>query len=925
MNFGRLNDSFQLSHADVPLLYASSNIGVNVVRPMVCASNATFQSNVFVNVATVTRSLNASNVTITGLSNTNSNILTINNSNTQTLAQIAQNGVLNISTLTTIGTPTPAPLSILTVNSNMTINDPHSLYTGSIYTSIINDKAALSTSQIRFETINNRKTIILRCDAAIIQGDFDVRGAQIFSSAVRFTDVVVDTNFLTSNMTLVEDTPRTVPTFNMVYNGPTDEYTCNIHRILVRPNDSNITAFIMDDRGRIGLGRSNQQAILDMYTTPYTIPPYYMRVINSENSNACFVMDRYANTGIGTDYSPHKLFVAYDEGTPIPDSNALVKVSYSSWDSNIASTYKPLFVATSNNLEVFKVQNQGQLVIGGDLGGIADSNIALDVTSNLKSRVPVVEIHQMHGNPSDNFKIIGNGAQLLELSNVTTDLASISNLAASNIFADYIFTNSYENLGMSCVTGSVSLFTVKVRRFQFRGSNIIFSSSESDFATTDAAEEGKLRVMCDDVLGGVSRGISVEGSQVTSIAVESKNSVPFYELVANKSVTPRNGYIGLRNDGTIGMDHTSNVFTDATKKPMFCVYPTENTRFNGGACIELMKNTVFTEAGVYVNAQTIDTQRYLQVDGSIVINTNNTTSAREAVLTVLATAAQKRVGINTSSPTFGLDVYATTCLRENARVSGSVGICTTTDVATDIMHISTTTLSTTASNLLVLNNSNARGHSLFVRTPTSNVVINKDGNIGVGKTNPAFPLDVNGHINFAGYLYKEGNRYFESQFTTVPDTLGDVYISQNVGIGTVKPLYGLHVAGGKSIYCTSNITSDGTMYSKGSFITTSDQRVKTNLAAIPNPLEKVDELTGYTYWRTDIHKKEVGLVAQEVQAVLPELVHTDAATGMKSISYGNMAGLFVESIKQLRAEVQSLKREIAGLKTHIPTCTPRPH
>jgi len=56
----------------------------------------------------------------------------------------------------------------------------------------------------------------------------------------------------------------------------------------------------------------------------------------------------------------------------------------------------------------------------------------------------------------------------------------------------------------------------------------------------------------------------------------------------------------------------------------------------------------------------------------------------------------------------------------------------------------------------------------------------------------------------------------------------------------------------------------------------------------------------------------VGVIAQEVQAVLPEVVKEDE-NGMLSVGYGNMVALLVEAVKELRAEVEKLKRENARL------------
>jgi hypothetical protein len=95
----------------------------------------------------------------------------------------------------------------------------------------------------------------------------------------------------------------------------------------------------------------------------------------------------------------------------------------------------------------------------------------------------------------------------------------------------------------------------------------------------------------------------------------------------------------------------------------------------------------------------------------------------------------------------------------------------------------------------------------------------------------------------------------------------------------------------------------------------SDKRVKENIVTIDSALDKVTQLRGVTYTRKDTEDKstKVGVIAQEVLEVLPEVVSKDDK-GMYSVAYGNIAGVFIEAIKELKAEVDSLKQEIKELK-----------
>jgi hypothetical protein len=137
-----------------------------------------------------------------------------------------------------------------------------------------------------------------------------------------------------------------------------------------------------------------------------------------------------------------------------------------------------------------------------------------------------------------------------------------------------------------------------------------------------------------------------------------------------------------------------------------------------------------------------------------------------------------------------------------------------------------------------------------------------------------------------------------------------------VGINTSVPLFSNHIVGtqyvsGVATFGT-NVTVSGTLSAANSILTTSDLSLKTDLTRIESALDKIDRLTGYVYTRKDTGRRETGLIAQDVQQVLPEAVeavktNTNSADTHLSVAYGNMLGLIVEAIKELRADVKGLR------------------
>jgi hypothetical protein len=112
------------------------------------------------------------------------------------------------------------------------------------------------------------------------------------------------------------------------------------------------------------------------------------------------------------------------------------------------------------------------------------------------------------------------------------------------------------------------------------------------------------------------------------------------------------------------------------------------------------------------------------------------------------------------------------------------------------------------------------------------------------------------------------------------------------------------------------MTTGGTLNATGDVIAYSDRRVKDNIQTIDNALETVSNLRGVSYNRNDVEdkSKKIGVIAQEVEGVLPEVVQYSEDADVYSVAYGNMAGLFIEAIKELKAEVLDLKNEIKMLK-----------
>ena len=116
---------------------------------------------------------------------------------------------------------------------------------------------------------------------------------------------------------------------------------------------------------------------------------------------------------------------------------------------------------------------------------------------------------------------------------------------------------------------------------------------------------------------------------------------------------------------------------------------------------------------------------------------------------------------------------------------------------------------------------------------------------------------------------------------------------------------------GGHITATGNITA----------FSTSDSRLKENVKVIVDALDKVNEISGVTFdWKegfSDVHMfkgRDVGVIAQEIEYILPEIVKMNSDTGYRGVKYEKLTPLLIEAIKDLSKKVDKLEKEIKQLR-----------
>ena len=201
--------------------------------------------------------------------------------------------------------------------------------------------------------------------------------------------------------------------------------------------------------------------------------------------------------------------------------------------------------------------------------------------------------------------------------------------------------------------------------------------------------------------------------------------------------------------------------------------------------------------------------------------------------------------------------------------------------------------------------------------------IDSSGNVGIGQTNMGHKLDVNGDAKFISnsssrvltllqqsnnngniiqFQNHNGGNVWEvvgrnNQFYIYNNALTSFALfidpsNSNIGVGNTSPSQKLHVTG--SILASSDV------------VAFSDKKLKENIKTLDG--SKVYDMRGVSFTRKDTGKDSSGVIAQEIQKIAPELVADN--NGTLSVAYGNLTGYLIEAVKELKTEVEQLKKQI---------------
>ena len=205
-----------------------------------------------------------------------------------------------------------------------------------------------------------------------------------------------------------------------------------------------------------------------------------------------------------------------------------------------------------------------------------------------------------------------------------------------------------------------------------------------------------------------------------------------------------------------------------------------------------------------------------------------------------------------------------------------------------------------ASNTIALGRENGNDTVLVYGAITTNgsLSVNGDASISGGLSLNSKPLRLRA---------SNDNNHFISYNPTINGIefrAGDEFIWSNVRFNNVSMA----------------LTSTGDLRIRGSYQQFSDARYKTGVQTFPSALDAVRRLRGVTFnWKPGANpdsNRQIGFIAQEVEAVLPEIVSTDKE-GYKTVAYANAVPVLVEAVKEQQTEIEAKQHQLDALQKRV--------
>ncbi|WP_341227569.1 tail fiber domain-containing protein [uncultured Arcticibacterium sp.] len=481
--------------------------------------------------------------------------------------------------------------------------------------------------------------------------------------------------------------------------------------------------------------------------------------------------------------------------------------------------------------------------------------------------------------------------ELKQINSMVTEAKSVTD----QVINDDLIVTSSACVGFDCVNGeSFGFDTIRLKENNLRikaqdtSSSASFPSNDWQITFNDTSNGGQNKFSIDDIDGGRTP-FTIEASAPShSLYVDDGGriglgtSTPVAEIHSKDGDTPT---LRLEQDGSSGF--TPQTWDIASNETNFFIRDATN-----GSKLPFRIMSGGAPTNSLVIASDGDIGLGIQSPGGL-LDVNKR----------LVVKSDTSVGIATSTPTARLEIKGNTAGGTNLRASGNKA-----QLIVDY-------------NELGYNYYDAAFHNFRSFSGTPFLSINSSGNVGIGIPNASNKLQVIGNTRIEGNLVVTG---------TVTATVGGV---NSVGDGSGKvlgseetPFPQLYVNGNSNFDDVSYFSKD--IYVKGSVMPgsiygPSDARIKNDIS----PLSDATSVVMNLYPKTFFYKKEFteelglpetkqfGLIAQEVEKSLPELVkefETKSGKSFKSVNYNALIPVLVQALKEQKVRIDELENEVSN-------------
>jgi hypothetical protein len=605
--------------------------------------------------------------------------------------------------------------------------------------------------------------------------------------------------------------------------------------------------------------------------------------ISQGNSNVTVT-----DTGTGT------VTVSVDGSTALTVTSGGVVVAGNLTVSGTTTTVDSNTVTIADNI----------LTLNSDATGAPTQNAGIEVERGDEANT------QLRWNEgTDKWTFTNDGAVYHPMATSTDDLAegSTNQYYTTTRARGSLSASSATGVSYNSSTGVISLGSIP--NSSLSNSSITINGTAVSLGGTrtldsDAISEGSTNLYHTTARarGAVSAGTGISYNSTTGVI--STSAIPNASL-SNSSVTVGSTAISLGGSATTitGLTSvTSTGFTGAltgnadTATKLATARNIQGVSFDGSAAITVVTaGTGITVTGTAVAVDsTIATKTYVD---SAVAGKDNTDEITEGTTNLYFTNARARSAV---SFTAGSGAYNSTTgvftipTNTNQLTNGASYITLASlSAGTGISYNSTTgAISTSA-----IPNSSLSNSSVTVGTTAIS--------LGSSSTTLAGLTSVTS-TSFVGAL--TGN-------ASTATTAGTVTTAAQPSITSVGTLTGLTVSGATA---TGALTVTGAITATGEVTAYySDLRLKTNIVPIADALDKVEAISGVTFDPNEAalalgidDRHQMGVIAQEVEAVAPELVCDSAFKGYKTVRYDKLTALLIEAVKELSAKVKTLEAQI---------------